>query len=229
MQYTFLELVQMTARESGTVPSEQPQTLVGQTGRLAKIPHWVNLAWTKIQNHHQYWRWMHDEFEGVTAPGMSKYSSLQMGITRFARWVTLPDTLTIHSTLLGKGDEQFIAPLEYWRYRRLYDVGLQEVARPSCYTVSPGNLLCFGPTPDAEYNVRGEYYKSPQTLSLDNDVPELPEQFRPIIGWYALLLLSQYDEGGFPTAAAQQKYREFLSDLEHDQLPTLYMAGPLMR
>lgn len=228
MEFNFLELVQMTARESGTVPSEQPQTVQGQTGRLAKVVHWVNLAWHRIQISRAQWQWMHDTFEGETSPGLSLYSPLQLNITRFAQWVTLPNTMTIYRKSDGKSQEIFIQPVEYWRYRRLYDVGVQSPAEPACFSVSPGGLLVFGPTPDDEYVVRGEYYKSPQELVLDTDIPELPLRHRPIIAWYALLLLSEYDEGGFAVAVAQRRYREHMTELERDQLPTLHMFRRLV-
>lgn len=220
MQYTFLDLVQMVARESGTVPGNMPETVQSQIGRLSKIAFWVNLAWEKIQNHHAYWNWMHGEFTGVTSPGLSEYSPIQFGLTRFARWVNLPDTLTIYKQDLGKDDEQFIQPIGFTRFKRLYGIGNQENSRPACFTVTYDDMLSFGPTPDDEYVVRGEYYKSIQQLVNDGDLPELPLRHRPVIAWYALLLLSEHDEGGTAMATSNRRYREALGDLERDQLPS---------
>lgn len=230
MQYTFLELVQMTARASGTVPSDLPQTVTGQTGRLGKIVRWVQTAWEDIQRSKAFWRWMHSEFSGETSPGLGSYASTQFGLTRFSRWINLPDTISIYKKDIGKSDEQFIYPIEYWRYRRLYDIGVQENARPSCFSISPANTLCIGPIPDSEYEIRGEYYKSPQDLVNDNDVPEVPQQHRAIIAWKALLLLSEYDEAPVAMNAALRRYREALGDLERDQLPQLQMiTGTILR
>lgn len=224
---TFIDLVRMVARESGTVAGDLPQTVSGQSGRVGKIIAWVSLAWTQIQNMHSSWRWMHGEFEADIEPGMFQYSPLQMGIDRFARWGTLPYTMSLYDPTLGKSDEGFIVPIEYWRFRRSYDIGEHEPSRPHCFAISPLNLLCFGPTPDQVYHVRGEYFKSPQALINDDDVPELPERFRPIIGWLALTLLAQHDEAGFTVATAQQNYREYLSSLEFDQLPNVTLFTKL--
>lgn len=230
MQYTFLELVQMTARESGTVPSNLPETVTGQIGRLGKVVHWVQTAWEEIQRSRAFWRWMHGEFTGETSPGLGSYANTQFGITRFARWINLPDVMSIYNKDLGNSDEQFIYPIEYWRYRRLYDIGPQEPARPSCFSISPSNTLCLGPIPDDEYVIRGEYYKSPQELVNNDDIPEVPQQHRPIIAWKALLLLSEYDEGGIAMNVALRRYREALGDLERDQLPQLQMiTGTILR
>lgn len=218
MEYTFIELVRMAARESGTVADALPQSVSGQTGRIGKIVRWVDESWNQIQNSHAHWRWLHDSFEGDLNPGLRQYSPLQMGISRFAHWVTLPYTTSIYEDELGKSDEGFIYPIEYWRYRRFYDIGEQEPARPACFCASPLNLLSFGPAPDKVYHVRGEYYKSSQRLVNDNDLPELPLRFRPMIAWLAVILLSKHDEGGFAVAAAQQNYNDYMDKLEVDQL-----------
>lgn len=218
----------MVARESGTVPSNMPETVQGQTGRLSKIVFWVNAAWEKIQNHHAYWNWMHDVFTGVTSPGLSEYHPIHFGLTRFSRWVNLPDTMMMYRQDLGKKDEQFIQPIGLWHFKRLYGIGEQENARPACFTVTHKETLLFGPTPDDEYVVSGEYYKSVQQLENDGDLPELPLRHRPVIAWYALLLLSEHDEGGTAMGTANRKYREALSDLERDQLPTVTMYRRMM-
>lgn len=219
MQYNFLELVQMVARESGTIPDSLPQTVNGQSGRIGKIVQWVNLAWRQIQNLHASWRWMHAEFDGEISPGMYRYASTQMGLHRFARWSDLPHTMSIYESALGRQDEGFIWSIDDKSFKRLYEIGEQEPGRPSRYCISQSNLLMFGPVPDKIYTVRGEYYRSAQELVADNDVPELPERFRPIIGWLALVLLSKHDEAGFAVGAAAQSFQEYLGKLEMDQLP----------
>jgi hypothetical protein len=228
MDYNFLELVQMVARESGTIAEDLPQTVVGQTGRVGKIVRWVDLAWDKIQSHHVSWRWMHGEFTSEIEPGMYRYSSIQMGITRFARWVSLPYTLSIYDNSIGLSDEGFLYHIDSRSFKRRYEIGQQEPARPACFSIDPANLLMFGPTPDKVYVVRGEYYRSPQILVNDGDIPECPQRFRPVIGWYALVLLSQHDEGGFAVATARQNYNEMLSLLEMDQLENVQVFRRLL-
>lgn len=228
MEYNFLDLIQMVARESGTIAEDLPQTAIGQTGRIGKIVQWVGLSWNKIQSHHASWRWMHAEFEADIEPGMYKYSSLQMGISRFARWVSLPASMSMYDKELGLSDEGFLTPIDYRTFRRIYEIGQQEPSRPSCFAIGQTNLLMFGPVPDKTYTVRGEYYKSPQVLVLDTDLPELPTRFRPIIGWYALVLLSQHDEGGFAVQTARQNYFEYLSNLEMDQLENIQVFRRLI-
>lgn len=224
MDYTFLDLVQMVARESGTIADELPQTVSGQTGRIGKIVHWVNLAWNVIQNHHASWQWMHDTFEGDIEPEMHRYSHIQMGIQRFGRWSTLPYTVSIYDKEIGKADESFIHPIPYRDYRRIYDIGDTHTGRPACFSIDPSNLILVGPVPDKEYRIRGEYYKSAQVLVNDADLPELPVRFRPIIGWFALVLLSKHDEAGFAVSAAAQNYQQYLSNLEIDQLQSVRLS-----
>lgn len=223
---TFLELVQMVARESGTVPGTQPPTLGGELpARLDKMKHWVNLAWQMIQNHKLGWNWMRGEFVAETAPGVAKYSGVSLGISRFRKFVTISGSMRIHDPENGIDDESFLIGLDYWRYRRIYGIREQSLARPTYFSVSEADgSLCLGPVPDKYYVLNGEYHKSPQSLVNDDDIPELPEHFHPIIAWQALMLLAGHDEGAFAVGNAAANYRQYLANLERDQLPALKMA-----
>jgi hypothetical protein len=106
---TFLELCQMTARQTGTIQSPPagtalPTTVVGQVHRLQQIVEFVREAYIDIQNAHRMWRWLNSEFYGVTipyvpitstafVPGTTKYAGTDFfdersntRITRFSQW-----------------------------------------------------------------------------------------------------------------------------------------------
>jgi hypothetical protein len=219
----YLDLVQMVARESGTVPGTQPLTLSGdQPARLKKIAHWVDAAWNMIQNHKAGWHWMKATYQATTAPGVARYSSVALGIARFNRFVAIPGTMTIMDPAIGVRDEGFLSPLDYWNWRKIYGIGEQTPNRPVAFSVhDPDQTLCLGPLPDKEYTITGEYYKSPQSLLVDTDIPELPEAYHPMIGWQALMLLAGHDEGAFAVGNAAAQYRQYLGNLERDQLPKL--------
>jgi hypothetical protein len=66
---TFLELVQMTAQQSGTIQGVKPTTVTGQADRLKQIVDYVREAYIDIQNAHRGWRWMQSTFTGQTVAG----------------------------------------------------------------------------------------------------------------------------------------------------------------
>lgn len=221
----YLELCQMVARESGTVSGTQPSSVASQTGRMAKIVHWVDIAWRQIQNRRNAWLWMRDEFEGNLSAGSARYTPASFSLTRHAEWINEEDTVTLYKQSEGVSDEGRLLFMPWKMYRRTYERGTQTADRPVHYTISPAGELCFGPKPDATYVVRGEYRKSPQTLSENEDIPEMPARFHELVAWEGLLLLAEHDEAEIHIAVANRRKSELSSDLERDQLPQPYIAA----
>lgn len=227
----FLQLCQAVARESGTISgSNQPASVVGQSGRLLKIVNWTADAWKLIQNHRNSWRWMRKEFTGTTTAGAGRYTAASWNITDFARWITdaqcsdyMP--VSIYKQDSGVADEGVIAEIPWGLWRDKYGRGQQFNRRPTEYAISPAEEFCLGSIPDDTYVVRGEYYQRPQILANNEDVPNCPARFHDVIVWRAVLLLSEHDEAPFPVAAARMKYDELMEDLERDQLPRIIVGG----
>jgi hypothetical protein len=227
---TFLELCQKVARESGTVSGTLPSSVASQTGRLGKIVFWTADAWRQIQNRRSAWLWMRDEFgspDAVTSAGSKRYTAASWNLTRLAEWIIDDDTVTIYLQATGVSDEGPIKYLPWHLYRRQYERGAQEQNRPVHFTVSPANEFCLGPTPDDTYVVRGEYRKTPQELTANGDIPEMPLRFHELVAWYGFLLMAEHDEGPFHIAVATRRKRELLDELERDQLPQMTLPEAL--
>lgn len=224
----FLQIVQMAARESGTVSGVLPLSVSGQTGRLNKFVKWCEVAWTQIQNENGSWRWMRGEFSADLSASTARYSAASFSITRWAEWITEPQSLSIYKKSLGVSDENALSFLEWKDWRIKYDRGVQVNDRPIEVATTPANELAFGPIPDATYTVKGEFRKAPQILAADADVPEMPARFHELIAWEALLLMAEHDEAELHIAVALRRSRRLWDDLRRDQLPTVYIAsGPL--
>jgi len=224
----FLQLCQMVARESGTISGLLPTAVVGQDGRLLKVVSWTQSAWTKIQNDRRSWRWMYGEFNDtttVTSAGTARYTATSWNLNRLANWVVDAESMSIYDAAIGVSDENLIIPMSWDMYRRQFVRGAQTPGRPQYYAISPANEICFGPVPDREYSIRGEYYKNPQTLVEATDVPELPARFHEVIGWYGLLLLAEHDEGQYHTQVAYRRYSELMGDIRRDQLPRIAIGA----
>lgn len=219
----------MVAAESGTIPGVQPVTVTGLSGRLGKVASWVNLAWTQIQNSRAHWLWMEAEFEGETLAGEPRYTAASWDATRWARWITTDNTVTLYP-LAQKAQEALIKFMPWHDYRAVYDRGVQDQAQPINFSVSPGGEFCLGAVPNAAYVVRGTYRKAPQTLAAAGDVPEMPARFHDLIAWDALILLAEHDEAQMAMAVNVRRAVDLRRDLMRDQLPTLVAhggAGPL--
>lgn len=227
---TFLELAQGVARESGTTGTP-PSSVIGQTGRLGKIVNWTAEAWLLVQNRHSNWRFLRKELPdtALTSSGTARYTPAAWNITDHAAWITDEHSVTVYKQSEGVADEGEIAFIDWQSWRMMYDRGVQNGNRPVHYTISPAGELCFGPTPDAIYVVRGEYRRAPQILSANEDVPICHERFHNIVVWRGVLLLGEHDEATvIAIASAAKKYAQYFNDLERDEGPRFgWGAEPL--
>lgn len=232
---TYLQLCKDTARDSGVIPTlDTPETVVGQTGRLARIVFWVRDAYNDIQRHNDTWRWLEAEFSGSTIANVQSYDSTALSIaSRFSQWIHKVESrenfFSIYETAVGQTDEGLLSYCDWSTFRRIYMVGsaASDTGKPTYITVAPDNKLYLHPTPDKEYTLRGRYRKAPQTLSANADVPEMPEQFHDLIKWRALVLLGIYDEAFQQIPAWEINQNKLMEKLEISQLPQPEVCGPL--
>lgn len=233
---TFLELCQAVALESGTVPgSSQPSTTASQTGRLGRIVGWVDRAWKEIQNAEEYWRWMEAGFSYALTQNVAEYSASDLGITRFSHWLPeRPDgtnVFSIYETSKGQANEGFMWAVDWGDFYPLYRVGgnVNTTGKPSTFAVDPENKLQVYPKPDATgWTIRGRYYKGVQTLSADDDTPEMPAKFHDAIMWRALLDLHGFDENDRKEARAARNYEKIMADLRGEQIPKISHGEPMV-
>lgn len=231
---TYLQLVQQTAEQSGTVPTiGDPATTAGATGRIKRICTWVSKAYEDIQLVSEDWRWLHADFTGSLTTSVQAYDAGALGITtRFRRWVPGPasdvvSTFSIYDPALGVSDETHLelVPWETFRKYYLFGEGQTKQGRPTKFSVAPDNRLYFHEIPDAGYTLRGVYYKSPQVLSSDTDIPEMPAAHHDLIVWRALMRLAIFDEAVDVLPAYERMYMNGLAMLKADQFPVVRLAG----
>jgi hypothetical protein len=238
---TFLELANRIASDSGTASGETSiSTVVGQTGRLAKIVRWTNEAWRHIQNAHKMWRWMEGRFYVDLQSGIEKYAgsvcydaeTLAL-TTRFGSWICTGDAGTegrfkLYDTTIGLTDAGRLRYLPWKDFDEILRNTGASNNKPQIFTIDPQDKLAFAPIPDSNnYRVIGPYRKNAQTLSVDADTPELPSDYHDVIVSVGLHFLGTHDEA--PTQIPLwelRKNRDFCR-LEQDQLPQFGFAGPL--
>lgn len=231
---TYLELCQTLASESGTVPgSNQPATVTSQTGRLAKIVRWVNDAWRDIQNIERGWLWMRGEYEGDTLLNIDSYTGASLNATRLRDWIVMqPPHDDSGVTVYPDGEpevEGALISLDWGLFRRtkLRGVHVHDAGPPRFVTVDPQRNLRLSPKPDGVYVIKGEYWKAPQELAANSDVPEMPEEHHQTIISRALDYLGTDDESAAQIPAWSARARMHLAALRRDQLLRIGVPRPL--
>ena len=219
---TYLELCQMVARESGTIPTGQPSSVTGQSGRLDSVVRWTAQSWVDVQNRRSAWLWMVREFDAELIPGVQQYSAADLGVDCLGEWL---DDIRVYDPEKGLDDE---SSMWRWQWRDFYARrmrGEQKKDRPNSYGLAPNGGLAFWPSPDRFYRVRGLYRGGVQRLAANDDRPEMPERFHELIAWRALVLLAISDESVNQFPAWEMRAREMMAELERDQLPEVVETG----
>lgn len=224
---TFLELCGKVAEQSGAI-GNAPSAVTGQTGRQLKCVNWVKDAWLQIQLDRPDWLFMRNDFPAAALViGTRRYTGASLGITTLASWVTdYADHGAVSIYASGDQDQESrLTQLSYEGWRQRYDFGTHDQGKPIHYAVSPSNELLVGPTPDAAYVIRGEYWRTPQTLAVNADIPIMPDRFHDAIMWRAIMLLCSHDEAWPAHQAAESRYKPILRNMERDLLPAFSTGG----
>ena len=221
---TFLELAQKVAEKSGTVTDGQPTTVEDLTGRLKKVVDMTAEAWRDIQRSRNEWLWMRMDFSGNTSSGIAEYAPASFAVSDLARWVSGNNAIYLSDTSIGFEDEGPLRMIDWDVFVRRYKRGTHDNSRPTEYAIAPNRRINFGPTPDKDYTIRGEYYKTIQTLAVSADIPEMPEDFHDLIVWRALILLTGHDEAVWHHSDVGVEFLIGLSRLEQDQLPEVRLS-----
>lgn len=214
-----LALCQALRREAG-VAGSGPTSVVGQTGMLEKLVKWIDLAWTDIQISRPNWQFMNSEFTFDTIAEQRDYTAAGAGITDLKLWDT--GSFLIYEKSVGESDQNVLPSLDYARWRNEYRAQMNARAdeRPQTSTVLANNSIRFEPRPDKIYTVDGEYKRSTQFFTANDDVPTgLSEDFHMMIVWKALMYYADDQNAGDALDKAIEGYNPLLYRLELEQLP----------
>lgn len=236
---TFLEICQNVARECGVAQGgTYPTAVTSQTGILNKIVNWVRDSWTEIQGRPVEWRWMRVGFTVTTSAGTDTYASSDAtdeitaaAITRFRRWRIddEDDPAKCYLQASGQSGEYWLNYLPWNHFKHIYKMGAQATTQgpPSHITINPQNKIVIGPIPDGTYVISGDYERSAQTLSDNDDKPEMPSDFHNLLMYEAMIRYG-YDQSSPELVNRGVNYSNILlRQLEADQGEMLTLARPL--
>lgn len=222
----YLALTNRLRVECGTSNTEL-SSVIGANDEAARLAAWIAQAWQEIQTAEPEWQWMRGSFSFPTVNTQYAYTSTEAGIASFTNWKL--DSMRVYETASGFGTELLLSVLDYDSYRNkyLYSSFRTNYQRPLECSVAPDKTLVLGPVPTAGYTVVGEYYKAPTTLSLDADVPDMPERFHMAIVYLAMTYYGLYEAAPEVLQRGQVGYMNQLNRLRLDQLPMVTLGSTL--
>lgn len=176
----YLELAQ-EVRQGVGMQGSGPSSIVGATPAEQDIIKSVRDAWVDIQNYRKNWMWMRTTQTFSLTLGDTTYSLLTIfgPGNRFKNWIK--DTMYAQVS----GQWKRIRFVEYDTFVDRY-INSTKTGPPEAYTIVPWNNYLMFNTPDGEYDIRLDYYKSPQMLESASDEPEFPEYYHLLIKYLAI-------------------------------------------
>lgn len=221
---TYLQLCNSLIQRCG-ISGGPIATVDNQTGEAARVVSWIADAYTQIQLASPHWHWMQDDVTFSTVANQRTYTPAECGVTDLSNWK--PGSFRRYVTSVGVRSELFLEDMEYDTFRDTYIFGNMRLSysTPTVVAFGPDYSINLGLAPDSsDYTVVGRYYKSPQTLAVDGDIPLIPVQFHSIIVYRAMMMYGMYEAAQEVVVEGSALYAAMLRRLGRDQLPDA-MAG----
>lgn len=240
----FLDLARRAAIEcgvaSGSAIVTALPTVTGATGSLGRICGWVADGWSDLAMAHDDWDFLRSANAlggGVTINTIAGQASYPLGTgpgtvgvtaDAFGKWDR--ETFRCFPTLTGPNGEAYIDEIPFDDWRDAYYFGANRLVqtRPVAIAVGPDNSLCLGPPSNGLYTVTADYYRAPNELVLDTDVPfGLPARFHMCIVYQAMMKCGGYESAPELFQRGSQEYAVQFAQLEALRAPRMSFGGAL--
>lgn len=225
---TKLQLCADLCREAGI--STPPAAVTGQVGEALRVVSWIDAAYEQIQNKHDNWDFLRQDFSFPTVIGVSTYTpaSVTPALTELREWITT--TFRCYLTVTGLVDEQWMefVPWPKFRDHYLFSANRMVTGRPFRFSIRPRDkAIITWPIAAALYTIEGEYFQRAQTMDGPSEEPNFPPRFHSAVSWLGLKFYGAYEEAPAVYAHAEHEHGRVMSDLETDQLPEIGTAGAM--
>lgn len=225
---TFLQLVQQLRQECG-VPGDGPDTVLNQSREMKRLVDWVSQAYVELQEEEAEWEWLRTTVSfNTTVDKGSYHPANDLGLVDFAAWKN--QAFRLYLTSAGVGNQILLSQTDYDTFRDYYLLGSRQItsARPTVIAIAPDRSLLLGLRPNDIYTVSGEYYKTPQILAGDADIPDMPARFHMAIVYKAMAKYGLFEVAQEQITAGTEQYNKMLNRLRRDQMPMMMTALPLI-
>ena len=182
---TFLELSQQVHKLAQVQGSLHSVADPGINGEIANL---VKNAWVDIQGLRNNFTFMRKTLAFTLSPTVNTYLISTLipppATDDVGRWID--DEGSLYLTSPAGGPPFAVRFLPYDSLRLMIRTYEDSAAPPSYWSFSPSNLaLMFFPAPNLIYSGEIDYYRSPQTLVNNQDVPHIRSQWHDIIAYKA--------------------------------------------
>ena len=219
---TYKDLVLLTRLLCG-MQGTGPSSVLNVQGVEEVLVRMVRDAYVDVQNQREEWNFLLDDGTFSTQIGVDTYN-----LTAIFGTPTPPlkkykvDSFRITET---NGSQIYLKNLDrdVLEARYLNDV---QQKLPTQYAINPeNNALIFKPIPNGLYTVNFRYWRSPEILSADTQVPLLPLSFHNLIAYAAAAKMAVYLGSPELYQEYSQKANGMLGQLMRMEIPKMRLRN----
>lgn len=217
----FLELVKRTSKECG-ISGEGPASVVGQVGIYAKVVNWVKTAHEVLQSG-KSWDFDWASTTQALVDGKESYAPLSdWGLSIKS---VVQDGLYLYRNVDGPQSKHWPVFVPWQDFRALRMPGVTGI--PGYYSIAPDESIYFHPIPTSGITMVMEFYRNPQVLADNLDVPRMPERYHMAIVWRAVMFHCASEENPTLFASARDNLNALMAQMSGSELPHFSEAEPL--
>lgn len=216
---TYLELVQELVTELGIGGANQgatvPSTVVGQTGQLWNATNWIRQANNNINIMWEDWRFLSVEYSESLTVGSDAVPA-HSGPETPKKWDR--DSFWLDLTLSTATQLTYI---DWPEFRKIYSPGssVRSNSRPVAITKKRDDTLILNwPSDSGAYTLTAEFWRKPDLLMSDSDVPHLPSEFHRLIICEAAIKYGNKEAASEVIQGMEAEYIYLLDKLEGSEL-----------
>lgn len=218
----FLEICKRVRQETG-VSGDGPSNVSGQVGMYAKIIDWVQTAHQDIQNRQQQWRFDWATISTPLTQGVETYLPSDVWSIDEKSWDF--NSMYVYRTADGTASRTWLDRVDYNTYRQTRIPTVQ--GRPIYVTWTPDRKLAFYPVPFGDLMFVADYYRKPQVMSANTDIPRIPSEYHMVIVWKAVMYWASSEENPALFQTAAMNYNSLMSKMETTEIEGPMEAGTL--
>lgn len=218
----FLEIAKRVSKECG-ISGDGPNSVAAQTGMNAKVVNWVRDAFNEIQGANEEWDFDWAMTTQVLVAGKERYDPI--GDWGLEHKSFLKRGTYVYRTVDGPHAKHWPEFIGWQDFRELRLPDVRGI--PVYASVAPDGSLYLYPIPDDGITAVVEYFREPQVLTSNLDVPRLPARYHMAIVWRAVMFFCASEENPTLFQSASQNFRNIMRRLSVLELPDIEMAEPL--
>jgi len=205
---------------------------------MSDVVRWTTEAYNKIQTMHENWNFLHNQFTFELQAGLSTYNPSLIVGSNNGVGVRTPtkDTFIIQQTNTNKEKTRLrYVPWSVWQIdeKRL---NVDEVRQPTMYTEDPSGVYHFYPSEQAQINpldninhtITFQGYARPHVMTVNNDIPAIPEQYQELIKMEALIRYAEFYNSPEVYKSAALMFQEGIKKMEYSELPRENLRTPTL-